>query len=258
MSFHGQIWCDLSVIISNIVEVTLDSIRDIKLYQSRNGYRFSVDALLLYYFVNVPRVKKIADLGAGSGIVGLLLARKYPHTAISLFELQEGLAALAKRNIALNSLEDRVRVIKKDIRELGQDDSSSVGYFDLVVSNPPFRKPKTGLLSAGEERVIARHELQLKLPELARAVRHLLRHRGRFFLIYHPERLAELAAALREEGIEMKRLRFVHSNSVSEAKMVLVEAVSGGATGLKVDRPFYIYDEKGGYSPEMREAYGEG
>ncbi len=240
------------------MEVTLDSIRDIKLYQSRNGYRFSVDALLLYYFVSVPRAKKIADLGAGSGIVGLLLAKKYPHAAVSLFELQEGLAVLAGRNISLNSLEDRVRVIKKDIRELGQSDSSSVSCFDLVVSNPPFRKPKTGLLSTGEERAIARHELQLKLPELAHAARHLLRSRGRFFLIYHPERLAELAAALREERIEIKRLQFVHSNSLSEAKMVLVEAVSGGATGLKVDRPFYIYDEKGDYSREMREVYGDG
>ncbi|HWR57781.1 MAG TPA: hypothetical protein VN328_02740, partial [Thermodesulfovibrionales bacterium] len=130
--------------------------------------------------------------------------------------------------------------------------------FDIAVSNPPFRKPKTGLLSIGEERAIARHEIKLRLPELAYAARNLLKSRGRLFLIYHPERLAELSGALREERIEIKRLRFVHSNSVSEAKMVLVEAVSGGATGLKVDRPFYIYDEKGGYSDEMRDVYGKG
>lgn len=240
------------------MEVTLDSIRDIKLYQAKSGYRFSVDALLLYSFVNVQRVKKIADLGAGSGIVGLLLAKKYPCAAVSLFELQEGLATLARRNIVLNSLEGRVNVIMRDIREIRRCQCPSENRFDIVVSNPPFRKPRTGLISSGEERAIARHEIKLKLPELAHAARNLLRSRGRLFLIYHPERLAELAAALREEKIEIKRLRFVHSCALSEAKMVLVEAVSGGATGLKVDRPFYIYDEKGGYGGEMREVYGEG
>ncbi len=238
----------------NIVEVTLDSIRDIKLYQSRNGYRFSVDALLLYSFVDVPRIGKIADLGAGSGVVGLLLAKKYPKAAVTLFELQEGLVALAEENITLNFLEDRVTVIRKDIREIKR---CSANCFDIVVSNPPFRKPRTGLLSSGEERAVARHELKLKLPELARAARNILRAKGRFFLIYLPERLSELGAALREERMEIKRLRFVHSNRFSGAKMVLIEAVSGAATGLKVDRPFYLYDERGTYSDEMKELYGE-
>lgn len=245
-----------SVIIVNIVEVTLDSIRDIKLYQARNGYRFSVDALLLYSFVNVRRLNKIADLGAGSGIVGLLLAKRYRHADVFLYELQSGLAALAGKNIVLNALEERVRVIEKDIRELVRSDPSS-GCFDVVVSNPPFRKPKTGLISPGEERAIARHEIKLRLPELARAARSLLRSKGRFFLIYHPERLAELTVVLREEKIEIKRLRFVHSSRLSEAKMVMVEAVSGGATGLKIERPFFIYNENGEYSDEMRAVYGE-
>lgn len=238
------------------MEITLDSIRDIKLYQSKTGYRFSVDALLLYSFVNIPRVRTIADLGAGSGIVGLLLAKKYPEASVSLFELQDGLAALAKRNIALNSLEERVRVIRKDIREIGRCNISSPTHcFDIAVSNPPFRKPRTGLLSSGEERAIARHEISLKLPELVQGAHHLLRTKGRFYLIYHPERLAELVGVLREKKMEVKRLRFVHSDLLSEAKMMLVEVVKGGAPGLKIDMPFYIYDKKGGYSREMQDVY---
>ena len=210
-------------------EITLDSIRDIRLYQSRTGYRFSVDALLLYSFVNVPRAKRIADLGAGSGIVGLLLAKKYPDAHVSLFELQERLATLAKKNIALNSLGDQVNVIKADIREMRPcSTASGMDCFDIVVSNPPFRKPKTGLISPKEERAIARHEIRLKLPELIRAAHHLLCSKGRFFLIHHPERLTELAGSLKERGMEVKRLRFVHSHVQSVAKMVLVEAVKGG------------------------------
>lgn len=240
-----------------MVDVTLDSIRDIRLYQYENGYRFSVDALLLYCFVNIPRARKIADLGAGSGIVGLLLANKYAGSAVTLFELQAGLATLARRNVALNSLEERVTVIKKDIREIGSRAPSLEHRFDIVVSNPPFRRPGTGLISPGEERAVARHELKLKLPELVRAAHSLLRSKGRFFLIHHPERLAELAGTLREKKMEVKRLRFVHSNILSGAKMVLVETVKDGAAGLKVDRPFFIYDTSGGYSDEMREVYGE-
>lgn len=237
------------------MEITLDSIRDIQLYQSRNGYRFSVDALLLYSFVNVPRTKKIADLGAGSGILGLLLARKYPGAHVSLFELQERLATLAKRNITLNSLEGRVKLIEADIREM-RPCSSPMGCFDIAVSNPPFRKPKTGLISPEEERAIARHELRLTLPELIRTGEHLLCAKGRFFLIYHPERLTELAGSLKERGMEVKRLRFVHSHVWSVAKMMLVEAVKGGKGGVKVERPLYIYNEHGGHSEEMIQIYG--
>lgn len=239
------------------MEVTLDSIRDIKLYQSRNGYRFSVDALLLYSFVDIPRVKRIADLGAGSGIVGILLAKKYYDASVFLFELQENLAVLAEKNIALNSLEKRVKIIKTDIKEIDTRAFSCTCFFDIVVSNPPFRKPKTGLISPGEEKAIARHEIRLGLPELVGAAINLLKSKGRFFLIYHPERLTELIDALRKEKMEVKRLRFVHSNFSSEAKMVLVEAVKGGRQGLKVERPFYIYDKNGAYSDEMREVYGE-
>lgn len=239
-------------------EITLDSIRDIQLYQSRNGYRFSVDALLLYSFVNVPQAKRIADLGAGSGIVGLLLAKKYPGAEVSLVELQERLSTLAKKNITLNALGDRVNVIRTDIREMKPSSTAScMDCFDIAVSNPPFRKPKTGLISPEEERAIARHEIRLKLPELIRTAEHLLCSKGRFFLIHHPERLTELAGSLKEKGMEVKRLRFVHSHLFSAAKMVLLEAVKGGKGGVKVERPLYIYNEHGGYSEEMMQIYGD-
>jgi len=240
-----------------VKEITLDTIRDIRLYQSRNGYRFSVYALLLYSFVNVPRTKRIADLGAGSGIVGLLLAKKYPAAKVSLFELQERLSTLAKKNITLNSLGDRVNVVKADIREMKPSGTDSgMDCFNIAVSNPPFRKPKTGLISPEEERAIARHEIRLKLPELIHTVQRLLCSKGRFFLIYHPERLTELVASLKERGLEVKRLRFVHSHILSGAKMVLVEAVKGGKGGAKVERPLYIYNEHGGHSEEMIQIYG--
>ena len=238
--------------------LTLDHIRDVKIYQPKDGYRFSVDALLLYSFVQMPLAQKIADLGAGSGIIGLLLAKKYPSAGVSLFELQDRLATVAEKNVVLNGLGKRVNVIQGDIREISAvtRPGADAGSFDMVVSNPPFRKERSGFVNPGEERAIARHEIKLKLPELIKAAHYLLKTKGRFFLIHHPGRLAELVSTLREKRIEVKRLRFVHSSASSEAKMVLVEALHGGRVGLKVERPLFIYDEKGAYTEEMLILYG--
>jgi len=241
----------------NGMEITLDYIRDIKICQSKEGYRFSVDSLLLFSFVNSLLAEKIADLGAGSGIIGLLLASKYPRADVFLFELQNSLAVIAEQNIALNALENRVRVIMADLRDIRTScPSCDAGSFDMVVSNPPFRKEGAGFVNPREEKAIARHEINLKLAELVGAASYLLKSRGRFFLIHNPSRLSELVSVLREKKMEIKRLRFVHSTVLSEAKMVLVEAIAGGRAGMKVDRPLIIYGKNGEYTREMLDFYG--
>ncbi len=253
--------------------LTLDSIRDIKLYQRQRGYRFSLDALLLHDFARLQKVGRIADLGAGSGVIGLLLAKKYPQSSVLLIELQEGLYGLALKNIALNGLESRVTAVKADIRAIGDGcggDAADLcgGSFDMAVSNPPFRKATTGRISLDEERALARHELKLPFPALVRAAGRLLKNRGRFFMIYHPERLREMFEALRAGGLEPKRLRFVHGrydpdgqdphggSGAFKAKMVLVESVKGGRAGLAVESPLFVYSPDGSYTPQVRRIYG--
>jgi tRNA1Val (adenine37-N6)-methyltransferase len=236
------------------MDVTLDSIRNIRLYQSKTGYRFSVDSLLLYDFITLKEVNCIADLGAGSGIVGILLAKKYPGAGVTLLEIQDGLIRLAERNILLNHLEDRIKVVKCDLRILAATSVKS-RHYDLVVSNPPFRRLKSGLLNTEEEKAIARHEIKLRLPEFINASSSLLKAKGRLCMIYHPQRLSELIDTMRDKDIEPKRLRFVHSTASSESKMVLLEAVKGGRAGLKVEKPLYIYERDGRYSDEMEAIY---
>jgi tRNA1Val (adenine37-N6)-methyltransferase len=236
------------------MDFTLDSIRDIRLHQPKDGYRFSVDSLLLYDFVNLKKAKNIADLGAGSGIIGILLAGKYPGASVDLFEIQDSLVRLAEKNVLLNNVEDRVQVIKYDLRDLHSSQTSFHRY-DLVVSNPPFRRLRSGRLNHGEEKAIARHEISLRLHECINAASSLLGNRGRLCMVYHPCRFAELLDVMRGKGIEAKRIRFVHSRLSSEAKMVLIEAVQGGRAGLKVEEPLYIYREDGRYTEEMENVY---
>lgn len=237
------------------MDVTLDSIRDIQLFQSKAGYRFSVDALLLFDFIRLKRVSKIADLGAGSGIVGILLAKKFPKAKITLVEIQPGLCELAERNVDLNNVGRRVHISRHDFRKLPEDFFKK---YDLVVSNPPFRKMKTGRLNIAEERTIARHEITMNLDTLIKSASSLLREKGRFCIIYQPWRIAELLMNLHERGFEPKRLQLVHSHPVSEAKMLLLEAVKAGRCGLKVEKPFFIYTANGAYSEEMRMIYQSG
>lgn len=249
------------------MSLKLDSIRDIKLYQRERGYRFSLDALLLFDFVRLSaqRPARVADLGAGSGVIGLLLARKYGHASIWLIELQEGLFTLARRNIELNALEDRVCAVRADINSISDGSllfpkapgagSFERESFDVAVSNPPFRKVFSGRICPDDEKAMARHELKLPLPALIGAAGKLLKEKGRFFMVYHPERLQEALERLRAGGFEPKRLRFVHGREGLPAKVMLIESIKGGNPGLSVEAPLIVYDAEGGYTERVRSIY---
>ncbi len=237
--------------------LTLDSICGVRLYQRMEGYRFSIDSVLLAGFAGCSKgVKKVADLGAGSGVVGLVLAMRYPWTEVLLIEIQEGLSALAQRNVELNQLGQRVQVLKADVSSvLHNNYPDLIEGFDAVVSNPPFRKPGTGRISPYGERAIARHEIKLTLTDLIRTSSVLLKNRGRFFMVYHPCRFSEVIYAMKEFLLEPKRVRFVHPDNNSEATMVLIEAVKGGGVELKVENPLFVYEKDGLYTEEMAAFY---
>lgn len=247
------------------MELTLDTIAGVKIYQNKNGYRFSVDALVLYSFINLEHAKKIADLGAGSGIVGILLAKKYQKAKVELVELQESLAILAEKNIALNNLGQRTSLINCNIKDIPRGIVPlKTNSFDLVASNPPFRRQKTGLISPTDEKAIARHEIKLGIDDILKASFYLLRNKGRLCIVYHPSRIIELIDKLRAGNLEPKRIRFVHSNPASEAKMVLIEAVKNGRPEIKIEKPLFIYhkpvDTGNGeniYTDEMKKIYDQ-
>jgi len=230
---------------------TLDSIKDIKLFQAKKGYRFSIDAILLEQFISARHSSKGIELGTGSGVISILLAKRLNNIQIKAVELQKPLAERAKRNVKLNELEDRIEIIQKDIKDL--KDMYATNSFNFVYTNPPFRKPKTGRMSIDKERAIARHEIEISLQELISATSYLLKHSGRFYLIYHPFRLVELISLLKESKLEPKRMRFVHSKKGDEAKMVMIEAAKGSGTWLKIDPPLYLYEKGKTYSTEVLE-----
>jgi len=237
---------------------TLDSIKirdlEVQVYQSKAGYRFSLDALLLADFPDIRSCKTILELGAGSGVVSLLLAKRYPKANVLGVEIQDGLYGRAVRNAEVNGLSDRVTFMHTDLKKLPKKLPHE--SFEMVVMNPPFREPGTGRISPGDERATARHELTAGIKDVVRVSSVMLKNRGRLCLVYHPDRLPELVRIMNRYSLEPKRLRTVHSHKADGARMILIEAVKQGAPGFKVMPPLFVYQSHNTYTPEMREFYG--
>ena len=223
--------------------------------QSPAGYRYSVDPFLLSDFAALPVSARVADLGTGSGILPVLLARSGKGREFVGFERQAELAARAAQSVALNGLAGRIRIVWGDIRDLPQE--FGPGSFGAVVSNPPYRKPSSGRVAPGAERGAARHELAGGLDDFLRAAAFLLDNRGRFCIIYLAERLAELLDGMRTNRLEPKRLRTVHARAGDPAKLVLVEGRKNAGTGLTVEAPLIMYREGTGrdYTEEMESLF---
>ncbi len=236
---------------------TLDDLRlgGLKVIQKRNGYRFSLDPILLCGFASLDGVEAAVDLGTGSGVITLLLARSSVATRIVGVELQAGLADRARRSVVLNGLAERIEIVEGDLRAVAGQ--LGVQSFDLVLSNPPFRQGGTGKIAPEAERAAARHELAGGLADFLKAAALLLRPGGRCCLIYLAERLTDLLVELRSAGLEPKRLRMVQSRAEDSARLLLVEARRGGRPGMVVEAPLLIYAGEG-YSPEVLSWYGEG
>jgi len=234
---------------------TLDDLRPagLRIIQKINGYRFSLDPILLCDFARVEADDAVTDLGTGSGVIPLLLSVGTSAKRIVGVEIQPELADRARRSVLLNGLGERVEILEGDLRVLskGLDRQS----FDVVLSNPPYRRIGTGRRAPSAEKAAARHELSGGLEDFLRAAAFLLRHGGRFYIVYLVERLAELLAMMRGQRLEPKRLRCVHSREGEGARMVLVEGRKGGGEGLSVEPPLFIYDGER-YTEEVLAIYG--
>ncbi|MDJ0989117.1 MAG: tRNA1(Val) (adenine(37)-N6)-methyltransferase [Desulfobacterales bacterium] len=220
-------------------------------YQDRDGYRFSIDAVLLAHQVTFRKAdRRVVDLGTGVGILPLILA--YRHAALSIcgVEIQPALARKARENVQANDLADRIQILEVDLQSLNP---RRLGYVaDVVVSNPPYRQARSGRINPNRERAVARHEIAVTLEGLVRTVRRVLRTGGYFWSIYPAQRLPELIGTLQRFNIEPKFMRMVHSREDSEAKMVLTAAVKAATAGLAVGPPLIIYRDGKKYSEEVQ------
>jgi tRNA1Val (adenine37-N6)-methyltransferase len=234
------------------MQITTDTFFDgkIQVKQSRTGYRFSIDSVLLAFHADPRPGDKVLDLGAGCGIISLILACRAPEIRIFAVELQRELSGLAGANVNQNQLRDRIQVIHMDMRLLKP--GITAGPVDLIVCNPPYRRPGSGRLNPVEQRAVARHEIKVTLNDILGTTRRMLRTAGRFVAIYTVERMADILVRMRSEHIEPKFMRMIHSTQDTDAKLVLIEGVKDGKPGLKVAPSLIIYDKNGDYTKEVQ------
>jgi tRNA1Val (adenine37-N6)-methyltransferase len=235
---------------------TIDDLRayGLRLIQPRDGYRFSLDPLLLCDFVEAGTCERIADLGTGCGIIPLVLARRAAAAFVGV-EFQEEMAGIAARNVALNVLQDRVEIICDDVIALRK--RFPVSSFDLVVANPPYRTPGSGRISPRAGRDLARHESSAGLADFLSVAKYLVKPGGKICFIYHVSRLTEIFEQAISLKLALLRIRMVHGHPMAKSSMVLIELAKGRKNDLEVLPPLFVHDACGEYSNEMKRVLEE-
>lgn len=219
--------------------------------QPTSGYRYSLDPFLLADFVpKVPAIR-VADLGTGNGVLLRLLGKKFPDAGFIGVDIQHEPLVHAAENCALLR---KSLLVRGDVRQCAS--LLKKGAFDIVVSNPPYRKLSVGRLNPSVAKAIARHELALTLGQVVEAAAHLLKERGILCIVHLAERSAELLGLMGENGFAPQTVRFAYSREGEDAFVVMVCAVKGGKTPVKIRPPLVVYSGHGEYSPEMRRIYG--
>jgi len=240
--------------------ITSDTLFDGELYcrQFKNGYRFSVDAILIAQFYRPSKGETILDLGAGSGVIGLIMMYRWKQFIASLraLELQPELCELCNQNYRENGVDDTCCCHQGDVSQILQIFRPE--SFSLIVCNPPFYRPESGRKSLARQAKIARHQITADIAGFAKGAAAVLKNGGSAVFIYPAEQLVELIAALSGVNLEIKELQFVYSypNAQVNAKLVLVRCTKNGGRGLWVKEPLYIYQEKNGdYSEQMKQFF---
>lgn len=233
-----------------------DLSKNYKIIQLNDYYSVSTDTYLLADFVNVSKgnKKKILELCSGSGAISILLREK-TIAHITMLEIQKQLVELSIRNINYNNLHD-ITCVQGDVKEIKNYFSPS--SFDIIVCNPPyFSIDNMPSMKLKTNHSISRHEILCNLVDVVSAIKYSLKQNGKFFLVHRSYRLSDILNECSKQGLGIKRIRFVYSKKSSKnSKIVLIEGSISKVSDVKVEQPFYIYNEDNRYTKEMMKVYG--
>lgn len=228
--------------------------KNLKIIQDKKGFCFGIDSILLSDFTkNIKKEAKVLDLGTGTGIIAILLCEKTKLKEIIGIEKQKEVYEMAKRSIQLNQLEHKFKILQEDIINLSNHFEKNT--FDVIVTNPPYKKKDTGIQNEEKKKIISRHETTATLEDFIKTSKNLLKDKGEFYMVHKPERLVDILNLMRNYKIEPKILRFVFTNQKSEPKLILIKGIKNAKPFLKVEKNLYIYKENGEYTEEIYQIY---
>ena len=231
-------------------------INGLKIVQNEKWFCFGVDAVLLSDFAKkMKKGAKLLDLGTGTAILPILLSAKTDFEKAVGVEVQEELCKMARKSVMLNGLENRIEILCKNIKELNENFEKNT--FDVVITNPPYKKERSGIINENIQKVISRHEIEANLEDFIKISFDLLKDKGEFYMVHHPERLTDILFYMRKYKIEPKNLKFVFSRQNKIPKLVLIKGVKNAKAFLNVEPNLYIYDDNGNYTDEFLKIYGK-
>ena len=226
----------------------------LRVIQRADAFRFGTDAVLLADFAAPRRHDRVCDLGTGTGIIPLLLYARENTISADAVEIQPDMADMAARSMAMNGLNEKIRVLPGDLRSIRT--LLPHARYDLVTCNPPYGKAGGTLLNPDASKRLARHEESCAIEDVACAAAWLLQNGGRLCCVCPAARMIELSDAMRKYRMAPKRIRMVHSRVEKAAHLCLMEGMLDARPGLIIEPPLVIYDENNAYTPELRRIYG--
>ena len=232
---------------------------NLKIIQNKNWFCFGIDSVLLVNFAkHMKENSNVLDLGTGTGIIPILLSGKTNFKKAIGIEIQENVAEMAKRSVELNNLQDKIEIICDNILNFEKNfikQKLIENKFDVIITNPPYKKSGEGVINETEEKLISRHEVTASLEDFIKISSKLLKDKGEFYLVHRPERLVDILDLMRKYKIEPKLIQMVCSNYNKPPKLVLIKGIRNAKPFLKVEKNLYIYDEKGNYTDEIKQIY---
>ena len=230
--------------------------KDLKIIQNKDGFCFGIDSILLTDFAkNIKQNLNIIDLGTGTGIIPILLYGKTKNNKFVGIEIQEEVADMANRSIKLNSLENEIRILNMNILDLTK--KYKRGSFDVVTTNPPYKKINTGIVNENNKKLISRHEITASLEDFIRISSYLLKDLGEFYMVNRPDRLVDIFELMRKYKIEPKKIKFVYPNENKKTNLILIKGVKNGKQFLEFENNLYVYNEDGDYTDEILKIYNK-
>lgn len=223
------------------------------LIQKEKTFKFGTDAVLLSDFAKEVSGKRIVDLCTGTGIIPILLSSKTNAEELIGVEIQEEIADMANRSIIYNNLQEKIKIICKDLitAELGKHS------FNTVTCNPPYMKCGDAVTNELDTKTISRHEVFCTIEDVVKKSAELLRDKGHLVMVHRPSRLADVIYAMKKYNIEPKRLQMVHSAIGKPPVLFLIDGAYKGGSELKVLPPLIMYDENGNETEEFKRIYGK-
>ena len=213
-----------------MTNLTLEQFENgIQLYQDENLYKFTSDSIKLAKFCKVKHNDNVLDMCAGSGVVGLYLYSLVNCNKIYFNEIQPQMCELIKKNIKLNKINSKTKILCKNLSDLTCNDFEKP--LDVVVCNPPYFKVN-GKINQDQNVAICRHEIATNLGEIISITSKIIKSKGRFYLVLPASRLFECAKLLNDNRFEIKRVELYNSNG--NATVCLIESVKNGNSGVTI------------------------